>query len=188
MQFHDSPAIPIPVSMHNKVLAQMTFLCCDSMLIQICECPLIVILFDGGSSDSLIERRAIPEGVVLTQSKRNHITTTVLESFHSSLSVRVCQIELPEFSNDGKIDTLDCPVLDSVVCLLSWNEGWWTITSKIRIIKNIKTIYLITFSASIILSPLIIKFGKCYYFFFWKYHMQKYFEQNRFNRRKIKNT
>ena len=86
-----------------KDLAPITLLCCDTIQGHVMERPLVVLL-DGGSSGSLINKRSIPRGAVASRSAKAHMTTTASGNFDSSLLVGVRNIRLPEFSNGRKID------------------------------------------------------------------------------------
>ena len=105
MQFNGGLTIPTPGRVHNKDVAPITLLCCDT--IQGHHSPrLLVILLDGGSSSSLINKRALPLDPVPAKSKETHTTKTKTASrtFNSLLSVGIRNIKLPEFSNGRYID------------------------------------------------------------------------------------
>ena len=83
---YNSHPTPKKVYVHNSDLAPITLLVCDTIQNRAVECPLIILL-DGGSSGSLINKRAIPQGVVLSKSAKSHIITTASGSFDTSLTV-----------------------------------------------------------------------------------------------------
>ena len=98
---YNSP--PSPKRVHNPDLAPITLLVCNTIQGHAGERPLVALL-DGGSSGSLINKRAIPKGAGTTKSNRSHITTTNVGSFDTSLTVGVKNICLPELSNGRKND------------------------------------------------------------------------------------
>ena len=75
---YNSP--PFLKQVHNPDLAPITLLVCDTIQCHVAE-RLLVILLHGGSSDSLINKRAIPKRAILTKSNRRHITTTASRFF-----------------------------------------------------------------------------------------------------------
>ena len=83
---------------HNPDLAPITLLVYDTIQNPAVERPLIMLL-DGGSSGSLINKRVIPRGAVPSKSTKSHITTTASGSFDTSLLVGLKNIRLPEFRN-----------------------------------------------------------------------------------------
>ena len=56
---YNSHPTPKKVYVHNPDLAPITLLMCDTIQNQVVERPLVILL-DGGSSGSLINKRAIP--------------------------------------------------------------------------------------------------------------------------------
>ena len=110
---YNSP--PTPKRVHNTDLAPITLLICDTIQGHVVERPLVILL-DGGSSGSLINKRAIPKGAVATKSDRSHITTTASGSFDTSLTVGVKNIRLPEFSNGRKVEGWNLRIFDSTTC------------------------------------------------------------------------
>ena len=94
---------PTPKQVHNLELAPITLLVRDTIQNKPVERPLVILL-DGGSSGSLINKRVISKEAVATKSNRSHITTTALGSFGISLTVGLKNIRLPEFSNGREVD------------------------------------------------------------------------------------
>ena len=90
-QFNGGLCIPTPGRVHNKDLAPITLLCCDTIQGRPVERPLVILL-DGGSSGSLINKRSLPNGAVPSRSEQTHTTTTASGNFKSSLSVGVQNI------------------------------------------------------------------------------------------------
>ena len=95
---YNSNPTPKKVYVHNPDLAPITLLVCDTIQNRAVERPLVILL-DGGSSGTLINKRAIPRGAAPSKSPRSHITTTASGSFDTSLTVGLKNIRLPEFSN-----------------------------------------------------------------------------------------
>ena len=106
---------PTPKRVHNQDLAPITLLICDTIQNHEVGRPLVILL-DGGSSGSLINKRAIPRGAVPSKSVRSHITTTASGSFDTSLTVGLKNIRLPEFSNSRRIEGWNCRIFDSKAC------------------------------------------------------------------------
>ena len=89
MYYHDPT--PKKVYVHNLDLAPITLLVCGTIQNKPVERPLVILL-DGGSSGSLINKRAIPRGAVPSKSTKSHITTTASGSFDTSLTVSLKNI------------------------------------------------------------------------------------------------
>ena len=115
MQFNSGLTIPTPGRVHNEDLAPITLLCCDTIQGHHSPRPLVILL-DGGSCSSLINKRALPLGAVPSKSKEKHTTKTASGTIDSSLSVGIRNIELPEFSNGRKIDGRNCCAFDAESC------------------------------------------------------------------------
>ena len=88
---YNSNPTPKKVYVHNPDLAPITLLVCDMIQNKAVERPLVILL-DGGSSGSLINKRAIPQGAVPSKSTKSHITTTASGSFDTSLTVSLKNI------------------------------------------------------------------------------------------------
>ena len=110
---YNSP--PTPKRVYNPDLAPITLLICNTIQGRTVE-RLLVISLDGGSSGSLIKKRAIPKRAVATKSDRSHMTTTASGSFDTSLTVGVQKIRLPEFSNNRKVEGWNLRIFDSTTC------------------------------------------------------------------------
>ena len=106
-QFNSNPS--------KEDLAPITLLCCDTIQGHLIDRPLVVLL-DGDSSGSLINKRSIPKGAVASRSAKKHTTTTASGNFDSSLSVGVQDIRLPEFSNVRRIEGWNLRVFNSTAC------------------------------------------------------------------------
>ena len=113
-EYNSSPT-PKKVYVHNPDLAPITLLVCGTIQNKPVERPLVILL-DGGSSGSLINKRAIPRGAVPSKSTKSHITTTASGSFNTSLTVGLKNIRLPEFSNGQRIEGWNCRIFDSLAC------------------------------------------------------------------------
>ena len=101
-----------PKRVHNPDLASITFLVCDTIQNKAVEHPLVILL-NGGSRGSLINKKTTSKKAVATKSNRSHITTTALGSFDTSLTVGLKNIRLTEFSNGAKVDGWNCRIFDS---------------------------------------------------------------------------
>ena len=112
---YNSHPTPKKVYIHNPDLAPITLLVCDTIQNRAVERPLVILL-DGGSSASLINKRAIPREVVPSKSTESHITTRASGSFDASLTVGLRNIRLPEFSNGRRIEGLNCQIFNSSEC------------------------------------------------------------------------
>ena len=75
-----------------------------------------MILVDGGSSGSLINKRAIPKKAVPTKSNKHHINTTASGLFDNSLTIGMHNIWLSEFRNERKVERWNCRIFDSTAC------------------------------------------------------------------------
>ena len=112
---YNSHPTPKKVYVHNPDLAPITLLVYETILNKPVERPLVILL-DGGSSGSLINKRAIPQGAVPSKSNKSHITTTASGSFNTSLTVGLKNIRLHEFSNGRRIEGWNCRIFDSSEC------------------------------------------------------------------------
>ena len=84
--FVEYNSYPTLKQVHNPDLAQITLLICDLIQGQAVERPLVVLL-NGGSIGSLINKRAIPKEAKPSNSNRSHITTTASGLFDTSLTI-----------------------------------------------------------------------------------------------------
>ena len=74
---------------------------------------LLHVLFDSGSTGTLIHSRCIPPGAVPSLSKKKRITTTASGSFVTSRSVILKDMRLPEFTNHSVIDAVEARIFDA---------------------------------------------------------------------------
>ena len=75
---------------------------------------LLRVLFDSGSTGTLIHSRCLPPGAVPALSVQKRVTTTASGSFHTSLSVFLKDIRrLPEFTTHSVIDGVEARVFDA---------------------------------------------------------------------------
>ena len=74
---------------------------------------LLRVLFDSGSTGTLIHSRCLPSGAVPALSAQQRITTTASGSFDTSRSVVLQDIRLPEFTNHSVIDGVEARVFDA---------------------------------------------------------------------------
>ena len=100
---------------NEKDLAPITILCCETIQGQYCNRPLVVLM-DGGSSGTLLNRRCLPPGACPSRSERRQITTTASGSFDTSLSVTMRNVKLPEFSNGRRLEFVTSRLFDSPNC------------------------------------------------------------------------
>ena len=96
-------------------LAPISILRCQTIQGQYIERPLVV-LFDGGSSGTLLNRRCLPPGACPSRSERRQITTTASGSFDTSLSVTMRNVSLPEFSNGRRLEAVSTRLFDAPNC------------------------------------------------------------------------
>ena len=84
---------------NEKDLAPITILCCETIQGQYCNRPLIVLM-DGGSSGTLLNRRCLPLGACPSRSEQRQITTTASGSFDTSLSVNLRMSNFPSSATE----------------------------------------------------------------------------------------
>ena len=82
---YNSHPTPKKMYAHSPDLAPIILLVCDTMQNKPVERPLVILL-DGGSSGSLINKRAVPQGAVSSKSAKSHITTIASGPFNTSLT------------------------------------------------------------------------------------------------------
>ena len=68
-------AVEAGLNNNQNDLAPITVLRCETIQGQYCDRPLIVLM-DGGSSGTLLNRRVLPAGACPSRSERRQITTT----------------------------------------------------------------------------------------------------------------
>ena len=74
---------------------------------------LLQVLFDSGSTGTLIHSRCLPPGAVPALSANKRVTTTASGSFDTSRSVFLKDIRLPEFTTHSVIDGVEARVFDA---------------------------------------------------------------------------
>jgi len=76
----------------------------------------LVVLFDSGSDGSLINRTAIPKGIVPMVSEVQQVTPTANDTIDKSRSVWLDEIRLPEFANNRCIKGVQARMFNSPTC------------------------------------------------------------------------
>jgi hypothetical protein len=113
---HNEVYAAVEAGLNNeKDLAPITLLSCQTIQGQYCDRPLVVLM-DGGSSGTLLNRRVLPAGACPSRSERKQITTTASGSFDTSLSVTLKNVKLSEFSNGRRLDHISSRIFDSPTC------------------------------------------------------------------------
>ena len=96
-------------------VAPISILLCKAIQKNHSEKPLVT-LFDGGSSSTLLNERALPRGATPHVAERKQLTTTASGTFDTSRTVHLTDIRLPEFSNGRRLEGMVCRLFNSPTC------------------------------------------------------------------------